>query len=121
MNKTLQWIIWILALIAINIPTLSFASFALFGTAEGTSIFSIDYLLAVGILIAGNIITVQLFLAIRKNHYTGFLYGLLTAVSQSAGLYLFAVTFATPWLYLTGFSILVAIVLLILQIKRPKA
>lgn len=121
MNKTFQWIIWVLALIAVNIPILTLASFSLFSSAEGASILSIDYLIAASIIIVGNIITTQLFFTIYKNHYTAFIYGLLTAVAQSVGLYLFTVTFAIPWLYLTGLSVLLALVLLILQIKQPKA
>ncbi|MFJ7936274.1 hypothetical protein [Sporosarcina sp. NPDC096371] len=119
MNKTIQWIIWALALVAINIPTILMASFSLFGTAEGTSIFSVDYLIAAGILLLGNIIILQLFLAIHKGHYQGFVIGLCAAVAQTIGLYLMGtVSFTAGFSILVG-SILVAIGLLFWEIKSP--
>ena len=118
MNKTVQWIIWVLALVAINIPTISIASFSLFGTAEGTSIFSIDYLIAAGILLLGNIIIIQLFLAIRKGRYQGFIFGLSVAVAQAIGLYLIVVLYFTAGLIIMGVSILTAIGLLFKTIKK---
>lgn len=117
MNKTVQWIIWVLALVAINIPTILMASFSLFGTAEGTSIFSVDYLIAAGILLLGNIIIIQLFLAIRKGRSQGFIYGLTVAVAQTIGLYLIGMVYLTAGLIIMGVSILAAIGLLIKTIK----
>lgn len=117
MNKTAQWIIWLLALVAINIPTILMASFSLFGTAEGTSIFSVDYLIAAGILFLGNIIIIQLFLTIRKGRYQGFIFGLSVAVAQAIGLYLIVMVYVTAGLIIMGVSILAAIGLLIKAIK----
>lgn len=117
MNKIAQWIIWILALVAINIPTILIASFSLFGTMEGTSIFSVDYLIAAGILLLCNIIIIQLFLAIRKGRYKGFIFGLSVAVAQATGLYLIFVLYFIAGLIITGVSILAAIGLLIKAIK----
>lgn len=118
MNKTIQWIIWGLALVAINIPTILIASFSLFGTPEGTSIFSVDYLIAAGILLLGNVINIQLFLAIRKGHSQGFIFGLSLVVAQTFGFYLFGQNYFTVGLIITGLSILAAIVLLIKEIKQ---
>lgn len=117
MNKTAQWIIWVLALVAINIPTILIASFSLFGTAEGTSIFSVDYLIVAGILLLGNIIIIQLFLAIRKGRYLGFIFGLSVAVAQAIGLYLIVELYFTAGLIIMGVSILTAIGLLFKSIK----
>ena len=117
MNKTVQWIIWVLALVAINIPIIPIALFSLFGTAEGTSIFSIDYLIAAGILLIGNIIIIQLFLAIRKGRYQGFIFGLSVAVAQAIALYLIFTLYFTAWLIIMGVCILAAFVLLIKTIK----
>ena len=93
MNKTIQWMIWVLALVAVNIPVVSLASFSLFSTAEGVGFLSVDYLIAAGILLVGNIVMIQLFLAIRKNHMKGFIYGLLVATLEAVGLYWFAASF----------------------------
>lgn len=46
MNKTLQWILTIAIGLVIISLAWPIASFSLFGTAEGTSIFSIDYAVA---------------------------------------------------------------------------
>lgn len=117
MNKAVQWLIWVLALVAINIPTVLIASFSLFGTAEGTSILSVDYLIAAGILLLGNIIIIQLFLAISKGGYQGFIFGLSVVVAQAIGLYLIVKVYYTAGLIIIGLSILAAIVLLIKEIK----
>lgn len=117
MNKPVQWIIWVVALVAINIPTILIASFSLFGTAEGTSIFSVDYLIAAGILLLGNIIILQLFLAIRKNRYQAFVYGLSVTVAQAIGFYLIGMFYFKLGPIILGASILLAISLLIKEIK----
>lgn len=116
MNKIGQWIVWSLALLAVNIPTISLALFSLFATAEGTSIFSIDYLIALGIILVGNIISIQLFLAIRKKHSRSFVHGLLVAVAQGLGLYLVTLTFNPIWLIVVGISIVLALVLLVKEV-----
>lgn len=118
MSKKIQWIIWGLALVAINTPTVLISSFSLFGTAEGTSIFSIDYLVAAIILLLGNIIIIQLLIAIRKGRYQEFVFGLSVAVAQAIGLYVTAITFSAAGLIITGLTILVAFGLLIKVIKQ---
>ncbi|GKV67417.1 MULTISPECIES: hypothetical protein [Sporosarcina] len=120
MNKTVQWIIWVLALIAINLPAISFASFALFGTSEGTSLFSIDYLIAALIVMLANVINLQLFIVIKRNHYKGFIYGLILAVMEAGSLYLFAFTFYMPWMIISGIIILAAIGLLVKEMILKK-
>lgn len=117
MNKTIQWIIWGLALVAINIPTILIAAFSLFATTEGTSIFSVDYLIVIGILILANIIMIQLFLAIRKGHFKGFVFGLSVVVAQAIGLYLIVNTYFIVGAIIVGLSILAAIILLFKKVK----
>ncbi|KAA0955345.1 hypothetical protein FQ085_15575 [Planococcus sp. ANT_H30] len=121
MNKTIQWVIWAIVLVAINIPTISFASFSLFGTAEETRIFSMDYVIAGLVLILGNIIVIHLFLAIRRNHFLSFIYGLLVAVAEAVGLYVFIGTFNAIFLTITGISIVAAIILLIYELNLHKS
>lgn len=68
MNEPLikGFVVAVMAL-AINACALPLASFSLFTTQEGTSVFSIDYLIAAGIQVAPNIIILQLMIALRKN------------------------------------------------------
>lgn len=120
MNKTTQWIIWVLALIAINIPVVSLASFSLFATAGDVGFLSVDYLIAPAILLTGNIVIIQLFIAIRRNYIKGFIYGLIVATVEAIGFYWFAVSFTAPVLVIPGVSILTAIVLLIYQVNMRK-
>ncbi len=82
MKKAVYWMIWTLVLVAINIIAFPIALFSIFGTAEGTSIFSIDYLIAFSIILLANIISVQLFIAIRKQDQNGFLIGLVLAIME---------------------------------------
>ena len=80
MNKTFQWILTIaigLVIISLACPI---ASFSLFGTAEGTSIFSIDYAIAFLLIIIPLLVVVLLAVATYRGVmqwvYVG--YGLAT-------------------------------------------
>ena len=82
MKKAIYWMIWGLTLAAINVGAFPIAVFSLFGTVEGTSIFSIDYLIAFSIILFANIIPFQLFISIRKQDQEGFLFGLILAIIE---------------------------------------
>ncbi|KEK10908.1 hypothetical protein EP18_14775 [Lysinibacillus sphaericus] len=119
MNKAIQYVIWFLVLIVINLSAIQIASFSLFTTQEGTSIFSLDYLMAFGVIIVTNLITIQLLLAIRKKHQKGFMIGLIVGVLQAISLYLLINTLMLSLsIILSGLAILVATVLLFLEIKK---
>ena len=76
MNKTIQWLLTIAITIVIITTAGLIASFSLFGTAEGTSFFSIDFLIAGLILIIPLLVVLLLIIAIRKENtpwvYRGF-------------------------------------------------
>lgn len=119
MNKTIQYIILSLIFIVINLSAFQIASFSLFTTKEGTSIFSLDYLFAFGIMIVANFITIQLFLAIRKNQQKGFILGLIIAALQAIGFYILIYnTMINFGLILCIISILAALVLLFIELKK---
>lgn len=118
MSKAVQWIIWVLAVVAINIPATLIAAFSLFGTAEGTSIFSLDYLLAFGILLLSNIVILQLAIVIGKGRRKEFIFGLLAAVVQAIGIYIIVDWSYTAGLIITGIGIFAAILLLINALKK---
>ncbi|MFE6169353.1 hypothetical protein ACFVP8_16005 [Viridibacillus arvi] len=118
MNKTMQWIIWILTMIVINLSAFLIASFSLFGTQEGTSIFSLDYAIAFGIIVVANIITTQLYLAIRKGDQKGFVYGLFVVLIQAISLFMLTNTIIKLSFILISISILAAMVLLFFQCKK---
>ena len=82
MNKTVMIVLTILATVAVNVGAIPLAFFSLFGTAEGTSIFSIDYLIFTLILVLANLIVVQLFMAIKKDKKQLFAYGLIVAIIE---------------------------------------
>ena len=105
MKKTINWIIWSLVLIVINMGAFPIALFSLFGTAEGTSIFSLDYLIAFLIMLLANIVTIQLFVSIRKQKQKAFLIGLVLAIIEICGFVLFIYTG-------TDFMICLALVLI---------
>ncbi|MDV6378687.1 hypothetical protein ORD22_10715 [Sporosarcina sp. GW1-11] len=119
MNKIAQWIIWFLVLIPNSILVYLFISFSLFGTAEGASPSSIDYLIAVAIVLITNITTIQLVVAIQKQRSQGFIYGVIVAVAQILGLYVFAITFSIIGLVITVISMFVALILLVRALKQP--
>lgn len=82
MKKTTYGIIWGLVFIVINMGAFPIALFSLFGTSEGTSIFSLDYLIAFSIVLLANIITIQLFISFRKQNQKDFLFGLMIAIIE---------------------------------------
>lgn len=115
MKKLIYWIIWSLVFIVINIEALLIANFSLFGTAEGTSIFSLDYLIAFGIIVLANIISIQLFISSRKQDQKSFLFGLVIAIIQVCA---FVILFSKIGITLAAISIIGAATLLIKSIIR---
>ena len=82
MEKSMNWIISSLVLVVINLAAIPISAFSLFGTAEGTSIFSIDYLIAFTILVVPNIVTISLFISAKKENVTEFFIGVGLAIAQ---------------------------------------
>ncbi|MER2109187.1 MAG: hypothetical protein ABS949_19860 [Solibacillus sp.] len=75
------FVVVIIAL-AINACAVPLAAFSLFGTPEGTSLFSVDYLIAAVIQLAPNIIVLQLIIALRKNKQPLVIAGWLVAIAE---------------------------------------
>ncbi|AXI00792.1 hypothetical protein DV702_14405 [Sporosarcina sp. PTS2304] len=120
MNKIAQWVIWFLVLVPNSILVYLFVSFSLFGAAAEKSPIFMDYLLATGIVLIANITTVQQIIAIQKKRSQGFIYGVIVAVAQILGLYVFAITFSKIGLAITIFSIFSAILLVVRAVRQPK-
>lgn len=125
MKKSTYWIIWSLAFIVINIGAFPIAAFSLFGTLEGTSIFSLDYVIALSILLLPNIVSLQLFIALRKQDQKGFLFGLLLAIMEASAFillfYHFDAFYICLALALIIISIIGALVLLLTSKKTIKS
>ncbi|WP_026022087.1 hypothetical protein [Kurthia massiliensis] len=119
MKQVLSWILWVLVLVSVNVGAFPIAAFSLFGTSEGTSIFSIDYFVAFAIMLMANIVTIQLFLSLRKNDQKGVLLGGIFAIMEVVALLLFITTDASSiYIPLAIVSILGATILLIRVIKK---
>ncbi|WP_042347643.1 hypothetical protein [Bacillus massiliigorillae] len=118
MNKLIYWIIWTLVVITINIGAFPIALFSLFATQEGTSIFSIDYLIAFSIILVANVLSIQLFIAARRQNQKRFIIGLVAAVIQVIAIMLFMNTSFTASIPLAGLSVLTGIVLLVRSIIK---
>lgn len=120
MKKSIYWVIWSLVLVTINIGAIPIAAFSLFGTAEGTSIFSLDYLIAFSIILLANIISVQLFISLRKQNQKGFLFGLVIAVMEVCSFVLFfnGIADISICLALAAISVIGALILLIKSLIR---
>lgn len=120
MKKTMYGIIWSLVVIVINIGAFPIALFSLFGTSEGTSIFSLDYLIAFSIVVLANIITIQLFITFRRQNQRDFLLGLIIAIIEVCSFVLFIngnMNFSIS-LTLAAISVVGAILLLIKSFIR---
>lgn len=120
MYKATYWIIWGLMLISVNLGAIPIAIFSLFATAEGTSIISVDYLLAAVILLVSNIISVQLFMAAKRQNQKYFLIGFVICLTQLTSFTLFMYVYITPSIILYTGSFLAAAYLLIKTFKLPK-
>jgi hypothetical protein len=119
MKQVLSWILWILVLVSINIGAFPIAAFSLFGTSEGTSIFSVDYFIVFAIMLVANIVTIQLFMSLRKNDQKGILLGCIFAIMEVVSLMLFITTDVSyVYIPLVIVSVLGAAILLIRVLKK---
>ncbi|RJS61182.1 hypothetical protein [Bacillus sp. PK3_68] len=119
MNKVLFWLTWGLAFLIINLSVVPIAAFILYGAGENEGIFSAPFIRIVGLFLLVNLITLQMFIAGRKDNKRGFLIGVNMAVLQVAGLVLFISTISTVAVIFVMVILLVAAVLLVKEIRRP--
>ena len=116
MNESIikGFVVVVIAL-AINACAVPLAAFSLFATPEGTSMFSTDYLLAAMILLAANVIVLQLIIALRKNKQPLLIGGWIVAMAEvvlffilyQAGLDLLTFTYMSLFIVLIGLVLLV--------------
>ena len=81
-NKKWYWALFVVTVFVVNVFAFPIALFSLFGTAEGTSIFSLDYFIAAGILLLANAVNIQLFLSLRRGDERLVLAGFLLAALE---------------------------------------
>lgn len=120
MKKSTYWIIWSLVVIIINIGVIPIAGFSLFTVTEGTSIFSVDYLVAFLIILFANIASIQLFISSRKQDQKSFLLGLILVVIEVCA-FILIINVAAPFsvcITMVAISVVGAIVLLVKSFIR---
>lgn len=105
MTKTTCKILSILAVIGINLGAIPMALFSLFDTQEGTSLFSVDYLLAFSIFLIPNLVSVGLFTFIKKESMKEFYICLGLAFLNAVLVAVAALTFE----YVTAIAAIVTI------------
>ncbi len=110
-NRLIYWLLWGMALVVINTFTVPIAMFSLFGTAEGTSIFSIDYAIFFAIFIGANAVILQLLLSILRRDERLILTGLVIAVAQIIALF-YVVTIGS----MHGYDLIALLVIVVLAI-----
>lgn len=81
-NKKWYWALFVVTVLVVNVFAFPIALFSLFGTAEGTSIFSLDYFIAAGIVLLANAVNIQLFLSLRRGDERLVLAGFLLAALE---------------------------------------
>lgn len=119
MNKSIMWVLSIIGLIGINVGAIPIAIFSMFDTAEGTSIFSFDYALAFGIIVAANIVVAQMIVSTVKGQTNLFLAGLVVAVVEVAFFTAFYAGYlGTAVMAIAAVVIVVASIALLVQTLR---
>lgn len=103
MSRSTYWILWTVTLVVINLFVFPLATLT---TEEGAGIISKDTLSMLMVILLCNIVTVQLFLAARKEDQQQFTYGLVVA-----GIFVLSMVFIWQKLLIQ-----LAIILLVLSI-----
>ena len=124
MNKTLQWLFLIILALALNVLVVPMAAFSLFGTQEGTSIFSLDYLIAFLVWFVPNIIVIQLIIATKKSldreRFIGYLFIGVQMILLFT-VYSFSVPFeAVVWIGGAMQVIVVALLVVTIRKRQPQ-
>ena len=121
MKKLIYHSIWILLLLSINLCALPISIYSLFILERGTNITTIDYTLAIFVLIASNFITFQLFFAIKKYKKQNVVLGMIVGLTQLIAFILFMHLYVMTGVILFFLSIIAAVILIIKtwQNKNP--
>ncbi len=105
--------IWVMVLLGINLCAFPISIYSIFAIEKGTNITTLDYVLAILILIISNFITLQLFIAIKKNQKQNTLYGIIIAVTQILSFILFMNLYEITGMIIYSITIIAAIILII--------
>ncbi len=105
--------IWVMVLLGINLCAFPISIYSIFAIEKGTNITTLDYVLAILILIISNFITFQLFIAIKKNQKQNTLYGIIIAVTQILSFILFMNLYEITGMIIYSITIIAAIILII--------
>lgn len=82
MKKSMYWLIWVLMLVLINLLAVPCALLTLTTIPVGTSTSLIHYLIPIAFLFIPNIVTISLFVSVKKENVTAFFIGLALAVVE---------------------------------------
>ena len=118
MQKIIYHLIWAFLLVIINLCVLPLSIYSLFVIERGTNITSIDYTLAILIVIFSNMITFQLFFAIKKTHKQNTIWGIIVSIVQIISFILFMHLFEISGITLFLIAVTASVVLIIKQWKN---
>ena len=118
MPKIIYHLIWAFLLISINLCVLPLSIYSLFVIERGTNITTIDYTLAFLIVILSNIITFQLFFAIKKTHKQNTILGIIVGILQIISFILFMHLFKIAGITLFLIAVFASVILIIKQWKN---
>lgn len=111
MKKFWYRMIWALIFLGINLCALPVSIYSLFAIEKGTNITRIDYSLAILILIVSNLITLQLFFAIKMNQKQNTLFGILIACIQIIAFILFMNLYEKTGITIFSISVIASVIM----------
>ena len=118
MQKIIYHLIWAFLLISINLCALPLSIYSLFVIDRGTNITTMDYTLAILIVILSNLITFQLFFAIKKKQKQNAILGFIVGIVQIISFILFMHLFEIAGITLFLIAVFASVVLIIKQWKN---
>ena len=113
MQKFLFRMIWVVIFLGTNLCALPISIYSIFAIEKGTNITTIDYTLAITILVISNFITFQLFFAIKKNQKHNAIYGIIIAVTQIIAFILFMHLYETTGIIIFLLSVIASVTMII--------
>ena len=118
MPKIIYHLVWAFLLVSINLCALPLSIYSLFVIERGTNITAMDYTLAILIVILSNMITFQLFFAIKKKQKQNANWGIFVSIVQIISFILFMHLFEIAGIILFLIAVLASVALMIKQWKN---
>ena len=118
MPRIVYHLIWAFLLISINLCALPLSIYSLFVIDRGTNITTMDYTLAILIVILSNLITFQLFFAIKRKQKQNAILGFIVGIVQIISFILFMHLFEIAGITLFLIAVFASVVLIIKQWKN---